>query len=104
MDELLELPGVARKTANVVLQNAYDVVLGIVVDTHVYRVSRRLGMTKENYPDKVEKDLMNLIPKTHWKKFADLLIFHGRRICLAKKPKCKICNLNNICPSAFTFG
>lgn len=103
MDELLELPGVARKTANVVLQNAYDVIDGIIVDTHVHRVSQRLGMTNENDAAKAEKDLMKIVPKTHWKRFADLLIFHGRRICTAKKPKCELCNLNKLCPSAFTF-
>ncbi|MDQ1280990.1 MAG: endonuclease [Thermoproteota archaeon] len=103
MDELLELPGVARKTANVVLQNAFNIVKGIIVDTHVQRVSQRLGMTTERDARKVEKDLMNVIPKRYWKRFADLLIFHGRRICSAKKPKCHICVLNKICPSAFTF-
>ncbi len=103
MDELLELPGVARKTANVVLQNAFNVVDGIIVDTHVYRVSQRLGMTEQKDPNKAEEDLMDIVPKAHWKRFADLLIFHGRRICIAKKPKCELCILNKICPSAFTF-
>lgn len=104
MEELLEFPGVARKTANVVLQNAYDIVVGIVVDTHVYRVSRRLGMTNEKYPEKAEKELMNIVPKAHWKKFSDLAIFHGRRVCIAKKPRCTLCILNKICPSAFTIA
>ena len=104
MDELLEFPGVARKTANVVLQNAYDIVVGIVVDTHVYRVSRRLGMTHEKYPEKAETELMNIVPQAHWKKFSDLAIFHGRRVCMAKKPRCTLCILNKICPSAFTIA
>lgn len=104
MAELLELPGVARKTANVVLQNAYDVTEGVVVDTHVHRVSQRLGMTGEKDVNKAEKDLMRVVPRAQWKRFADLLIFHGRRICAAKKPKCENCTLNKICPSAYTFN
>ena len=101
MKELLELPGVARKTANIVLSNAYNVIEGIVVDTHVRRVSKRLGLTKHDKADKVEKDLMEIVPKDKWKRVADLLIFHGRRVCNARKPKCEDCVLNNLCPSAF---
>jgi len=103
MEELLELPGVARKTANIVLSNAYGVIEGIAVDTHVRRLGRRLGLTKHQDPNKIEGDLMKTVPKTHWKRITDLLIFHGRRICMARKPKCGICVLNKLCPSAFTF-
>jgi endonuclease-3 len=103
MEEMIQLPGVARKTANVVLQNAYGIVEGIAVDTHVRRVSRRLGMTENKDQDKIEQDLMRIIPKDKWMRITDLLIFLGRNVCVAKKPKCKICVLNKICPSAFTF-
>ena len=101
MEELVKLPGVARKTANIVLTNSYGIVEGIAVDTHVRRLSQRLGLTKNTNPDKIEKDLMNIIPKSDWEKITDLLIFHGRNICTARKPKCSICVLNKICPSAF---
>jgi endonuclease-3 len=103
MDELLQLPGVARKTANIVLANAYGVVEGIAVDTHVRRVSKRLGLTDNENPDKIEKDLMQIVPKKSWARITDLLIFHGRRICTAKHPNCAECMLNDFCPSAFTF-
>ena len=103
MDELLMLPGVARKTANIVLSNAYGVIEGIAVDTHVRRLSQRLGLTENKNPDKIEKDLMKIVSKADWKRIADLLIFHGRRICMARKPNCKLCVLNKICPSAFSF-
>ncbi|UCE17026.1 MAG: endonuclease III [Candidatus Bathyarchaeota archaeon] len=103
MVEILELPGVARKTANIVLSNAYGVIEGIAVDTHVRRLARRLGLSEHENPNKIEKDLMKIVPKTHWKRITDLLIFHGRRICVARKPKCGICALNKLCPSAFTF-
>ena len=103
MEELLELPGVARKTANIVLSNAYGVIEGIAVDTHVRRLGRRLGLTEHQDPNKIEGDLMKKVPKTHWKRITDLLIFHGRRICAARKPKCGKCILNKLCPSAFTF-
>ncbi|HDO41990.1 MAG TPA: endonuclease III [Candidatus Bathyarchaeota archaeon] len=102
MEDLLSLPGVARKTANVVLSNAYGILEGIIVDTHVRRVSRRLGLTEETDSYKVEKDLMKIVPREKWLRFADLLIFHGRRICKAKNPKCDECILNKICPSAST--
>jgi len=101
MSELIELPGVARKTANIVLSNAYGVIEGIAVDTHVRRLSKRLGLTENKNPDKIEKDLMLIVPKSHWKRITDLLIFHGRNVCMARKPKCSICSLNKICPSAF---
>lgn len=104
MEELLELSGVARKTANIVLFNAYGVVAGVAVDTHVRRLAQRLGLTENDDPNKIEKDLMNIVPKDCWMRIADLLIFHGRRVCPAKKPKCDVCVLNKICPSAFTFG
>jgi len=104
MEELLELPGVARKTANIVLSNAYGVIEGVAVDTHVRRLAQRLGLTENEDPAKVEADLMNVIPRDQWMRITDLLIFHGRRICSAKKPKCDLCVLNRICPSAFTFG
>jgi endonuclease-3 len=101
MQELLELPGVARKTANVVLSNAYGIIEGIIVDTHVRRLAQRLGLTKNDNPDKIEEDLMKLVPKAQWLRFADLLIFHGRRVCTAKKPKCEACVISKLCPSAF---
>jgi endonuclease-3 len=104
MDELLRLPGVARKTANIVLQNAYGVVAGIAVDTHVRRTSKRLGLTQNENPDKIEQDLMKLFSKRQWSRITDMLISLGRSVCTAKKPKCKICVLNKICPSAFSFG
>ena len=104
MEEMLELTGVARKTANIVLSNAYGVIEGIAVDTHVRRLARRLGLSEHENPNKIEGDLMKMVPKTHWKRITDLLIFHGRRICVARKPKCGICVLNKLCPSALTFG
>lgn len=104
MEELVELPGVARKTANIVLYGAYGIVAGVAVDTHVRRLSQRLGLTKFDDPEKIEQDLMKLVPKEKWMRFADLLIFHGRRVCNAKKPNCGGCVLSQICPSAFTFG
>jgi len=103
MEEMLELPGVARKTANVVLQNAYGIVEGVTVDTHVRRVSRRLGLTRNEDPNKIERDLMEIIPKNEWMRITDLLISLGRDACVARKPKCEICVLNRMCPSAFTF-
>jgi endonuclease-3 len=101
MSELLELPGVARKTANIVLSNAYGVIEGVAVDTHVRRLSQRLGLTENTDPNKIEADLMLIVPKTHWERITDLLIFHGRNVCVARKPKCSTCVLNQICPSAF---
>jgi len=103
MEEILELPGVARKTANIVLSNAYGVIEGIAVDTHVRRLAKRLRLTEHEDPNKVENDLMKIVPKNYWMRITDLLIFHGRRICVARKPKCEICVLNELCPSAFSF-
>lgn len=103
MEEMLELPGVARKTANIVLQNAYGIVEGIAVDTHVRRVSARLGLTQNEDPNKIETDLMTIVPPNKWMRITDLLISLGRRVCTAKKPKCRSCMLNKTCPSAFTF-
>jgi endonuclease III len=101
MDELLDLPGVARKTANIVLSNAYGVIEGIAVDTHVRRLSKRLGLTENTNPNKIERDLMKIVPRSHWKIINNLLISHGRNVCKARKPKCDPCVLNKLCPSAF---
>ena len=100
MDQLLTLPGVARKTANVVLGNAYSITSGIVVDTHVSRVSQRLGLTKQTQPEKIETDLMKLVPKKEWIVFSHRLILHGRFVCKALKPDCPNCILNDLCPSS----
>ena len=100
MDELTALPGVGRKTANVVLSNAMDISVGIVVDTHVARVSGRLGLTSHAEAEKIEQDLMKLVPQKEWTKFSHRLIYHGREICIARKPKCRECLLNELCPSA----
>ena len=102
MDELLTLPGVARKTANVVLGECFRITNGIVVDTHVRRLSQRLGWTTEQDPVKIENDLTVLIPKEDWLDISHLLIFHGRRICTARKPDCPRCPLNDICPATTT--
>jgi endonuclease-3 len=99
MEELLELPGVARKTANVVLGTAYGIADGVVVDTHVKRLSARLGLTEETTPEKVERDLMEILPKKDWIIVSHLLIFHGRRVCSARKPACERCVLADRCPS-----
>ena len=104
MEEILELPGVARKTGNIVLSNAYGRVEGIAVDTHVRRLVQRLRLTENDDPVKIEQDLMNIVSRDKWMRLTDLLIFHGRRICTAKKPKCEECVLNKLCPSAFTFN
>jgi len=104
MEELLMLPGVARKTANIVLSNAYGIIEGIAVDTHVRRLTKRLKLTENEEPNKIEKDLMKIVPKNQWMRITDLLIFHGRRICKANNPKCDVCVLNKLCPSAFTFS
>ncbi|MBI4853849.1 MAG: endonuclease III [Acidobacteria bacterium] len=103
MNELLTLPGVARKTANVVLGNAFGQAVGIVVDTHVRRISQLLGLTTENNPEKIEKDLIKIIPKSDWIDFSHLLIFHGRQICKANRPDCQICPLSRLCPSSKTI-
>lgn len=100
LDELVRLPGVGRKTANVVLGNAFGIDEGIVVDTHVGRLSRRLALTQEKDAVKVERDLMRLVPKEHWTLWAHLLIYHGRQICASRKPDCEHCVLADLCPSA----
>ena len=100
MEELVALPGVGRKTANVVLGNAMGIEAGIIVDTHVTRLSGRLGFTKHADPVDIEKDLMKIVPRGEWTKFANHLILHGRRVCIARKPDCPNCVLNDICPSA----
>src|SRR5215469_10574822 len=99
MNEMLTLPGVARKTANVVLGTAYGISSGIVVDTHVIRLSLRLDLTRNEEPKKIEQELMEIIPKDRWIKFSHQLIWHGRRVCYARKPNCMKCNLNTICYS-----
>jgi endonuclease III len=103
MPEILTLPGVARKTANVVLGNAFGIASGVVVDTHVSRLSQRLALTKETTPEKIELDLQKLVPKKQWVMFSHWLIFHGRQICQARKPKCTECVLANQCPSYKIF-
>jgi endonuclease-3 len=100
MDELVNLPGVGRKTANVVLGNAFGINEGIVVDTHVGRLAVRLGLTNQTDPVKVEQALIALIPREDWTLIAHLLIFHGRRVCLARTPRCESCVLADVCPSA----
>ena len=100
MEELLTLDGVARKTANVVLGNAFGIASGVVVDTHVSRVSQRLGLTENITPEKIEKDLAELVPQNDWIMFPHWLIAHGRKICQARKPKCAECVLENLCPSS----
>ncbi len=103
MEKLITLPGVARKTANIVLFNAFNKIEGIAVDTHVRRLSQRLGLTKNEDPQKIEQDLMVLIPKDMRGRFSYLLIDHGRKICIAKKPLCPECVLKNLCPSFKQF-
>lgn len=104
MDELLSLPGVARKTANVVLGNAFNVNEGVVVDTHVTRLAIRLKLTrwKKTRPDKIEQDLTGVVPREHWTMFAHWLVFHGRNTCTARKPDCPHCTIRQLCPSADT--
>lgn len=103
MDEILTLGGVARKTANVVLGNAFGIAAGVVVDTHVSRLSQRLGLTKNTTPQKIEIDLQKLVQKKEWIMFPHWLIWHGRQICIAQKPKCPECVLADICPSRRVF-
>jgi endonuclease-3 len=100
MEALLTLPGVARKTANVLLGTAFDTAEGVVVDTHVHRLSHRLGWSNGKTPAHVERDLMNLFPKDQWIELAHTLIQHGRRVCLARKPKCPVCPVKALCPSS----
>jgi len=100
MEELITLPGVARKTANIVLQAGYGIVEGIAVDTHVTRLSQLLGLTKNKDPAKIEQDLMQLTPKKDWMNLSHLLVMHGRETCIARRPRCSECILNDLCPSA----
>ena len=99
MEELVRLPGIGRKTANVILGTAFGVP-GIVVDTHVKRISQRLGLTAHTDPDKIERDLMELIPKKEWTQFSHTIVWHGRQTCLALRPKCPECKVNRLCPSS----
>lgn len=98
MDELLKLPGVGRKTANCVLGAAFDIP-GVVVDTHVKRLAIRIGLTENEDPDKIETDIQNLLPEERWRRFSDILIYHGREVCAAKKPRHEICRIKDLCPS-----
>jgi len=98
MEELIQLGGVGRKTANVVLGNAFNVVVGVIVDTHAMRLSHRLGLTKEKTPEKIEQDLMKLLPRSHWLLFSHWLVWHGRRRCYARKPDCVNCEVKKFCP------
>ncbi|CQR50670.1 MULTISPECIES: endonuclease III [Haloferax] len=100
MSALTDLAGVGRKTANVVLQHGHDIVEGIVVDTHVQRLSRRLGLTEEEYPERIEEDLMPVVPERDWQQFTHLFISHGRAVCDARNPDCDACVLEGICPSS----
>jgi endonuclease-3 len=99
MEDLLRLPGVARKTANVVVAERGEA-QGIVVDTHVRRLSQRLGLTRQDDPVKIERDLMRLVPRRYWNVFPHLLIWHGRRVCIARRPRCEACVLNDLCPAS----
>jgi len=99
MEDLLRLPGVARKTANVVVAERGEA-QGIVVDTHVRRLSQRLGLTRQEDPVKIERDLMRLVPRAYWNVFPHLLIWHGRRVCIARRPRCEVCVLNDLCPAS----
>jgi endonuclease-3 len=103
MERMRELPGVGRKTANVVLGSAFGIDEGIVVDTHVIRLSQRLGLTKQKDPEKIEQDLMKLVPKEHWTDWSHWLIWHGRRRCFARKPDCANCEVFQLCPSGKVF-
>ena len=100
-EDLMKIPGIARKSSNVIMQELWDIAEGIVVDTHVTRVSQRLGLTTNTDAVKIEKDLMAILPKEYWRNFSGAVVLHGRYICIARKPKCEKCMLNKICPSAF---
>jgi endonuclease-3 len=104
MDALQALPGVGRKTANVILGNAYGLNEGVTVDTHVARLSTLLGLTRQTTPEKIEQDLMALVPRDAWAVFSHLLIWHGRRVCIARRPRCGECVLNELCPSSTVRG
>ncbi|MBU0534681.1 endonuclease III [Patescibacteria group bacterium] len=101
MESLMTIPGIARKSANVIMQQAWGIAEGIVVDTHVIRVSNKLGLTIHKDPAKIERDLMNIFPRKYWRNISSALVLHGRYICIARKPNCGECCLNKICPSAF---
>ncbi len=100
MEQLRRLPGVGRKTANVVLGNGFGLNVGVVVDTHVQRLARRLGLTVETDPEKIERDLMEVVPRDDWTAWSNLLIFHGRQVCQARRPRCAVCVVADLCPSA----
>jgi endonuclease III len=100
MEELVALPGVGRKTANVILGNAFGIDEGVVVDTHVKRIAARLGLTKETSPVQVERDLVEIFPRDRWTLLSHLFIFHGRAVCVARKPRCEICPVSDLCPSS----
>ena len=104
LDDLTLLPGVARKTANIVLSNAFGIVEGIAVDTHVKRLSQRLGLTSSKYPEKIEQDLIHIVPKEEWSSLSDLFISHGRSVCSARRPFCAKCILNHTCPSVHALA
>ena len=99
IEALVALPGVARKTANVVLGTAFGLAMGVVVDTHVHRISHRLGLTRHHDPKHVERDLMGVLPREEWTAFSHRVIFHGRRVCVARKPRCAVCTLRDLCPT-----
>ncbi len=103
MEALLELPGVGRKTANCVLGGAFGINAGVVVDTHVERLSQRLGLTRQKTAEKIEQDLMKIVPQDKWYDFSNMLIWHGRKVCQARKPNCPECVINDLCPSAEKF-
>lgn len=103
MEELIQLPGVGRKTANCVLGGAFGINEGVVVDTHVERLAQRLGLTREKTAEKIERDLMEIVPKKEWYDISNMLILHGRKVCLARKPRCPECELKKLCPSAESF-
>ncbi len=103
MEQLITIPGVGRKTANVFLHVWHGIAEGVVVDTHIFRVSKRTGVSDGNTPQQVERDVMRTLAKEHWKEYADLTIQHGRQICEARKPRCDVCPINKQCPSAFAF-
>jgi endonuclease-3 len=101
MDDLVALPGVGRKTANVVLGVLWNIPEGVVVDTHVQRLSQRLGWSRHNEPEKIERDLCKILPRSEWDHTGHVLIFHGRRCCYARKPQCEACSVSDVCPAAF---
>ncbi|MDP2910767.1 MAG: endonuclease III [Candidatus Omnitrophota bacterium] len=103
MEGLTSFPGVGRKTANVILSSGFGISAGIVVDTHVIRISRLLGLTRNTDPEKIEQDLMRIVPRQDWAVFSHLIILHGRKICIARRPLCIECRINKLCPSAFKF-